>query len=102
MTTMRRQIEKTSITSPSMTRQVIAAVTTPLGCFVLALLIVESFLGIVLVFASLESPDRMECVRLGVRLFIFVVTVVSVFTWFKPKHLTFGKREHLEDDKYRD
>ena len=80
--------------SASKAHQLIAAVTTPLGFFVLALLIVESFLATVLIFAPLDPPNRMTCICLGFFLLIFVVLIVSIFTWFKPKNLTFGKQEH--------
>ena len=40
--------------------QIIEAITAPLGFFVLALLIVESFLATVLVGTSLENTDKIS------------------------------------------
>ena len=50
--------------------KLVEAITTPLGFFVLALLIVE---------------------------FVLVIGVVSVFVWNKPDNLTFDKEAHLVD-----
>ena len=75
--------------------RIIQAVTAPLGFFVLALLIVESFLGAVLVGGNLERPDKITGMWLGVGLFVLVVAVVFVLVWFKPENLTFDKDAHL-------
>lgn len=69
--------------------------TAPLGFFVLALLIVESFLGAVLVGGKLEPADKITGMWLGVVLFVLVVVVVFVLVWFKPENLTFDKNAHL-------
>lgn len=75
--------------------RIIQAITAPLGFFVLALLIVESFLGVVLVGANLERQDKITGMWLGVGLFVLVVVVVFILVWFKPENLTFDKDAHL-------
>ncbi|HEY6095724.1 MAG TPA: hypothetical protein VIU93_12305 [Gallionellaceae bacterium] len=77
--------------------KLVEAINTPLGFFVLALLIVESFLATVLLGAELESTQKMNCILIGVALFIFVVAIVGLFVWFKPLHLTFDRDAHLLD-----
>lgn len=69
--------------------------TAPLGFFVLALLIVESFLGTVLLGANLEHADKITGIWLGVGLFVLVVIIVFILVWFKPENLTFDKNAHL-------
>ncbi len=77
--------------------QIIEAITAPLGFFVLALLIVESFLATVLIGTALENTDKLNGMYLGVGLFVFVTLVVSILVWFKPDNLTFDKEAHLRD-----
>jgi len=77
--------------------KIIEAIAAPLGFFVLALLIVESFLAIVLVGADLENNDKILGMWLGVGLFIMVTIAVFVLVWFKPQNLTFDKAAHLID-----
>jgi uncharacterized membrane protein (DUF485 family) len=77
--------------------KLVEAVNTPLGFFVLALLIVEAFLATVLLGAELAAGEKMQCVLIGVGLFIFVVAIVGIFVWFKPLHLTFDRDAHLLD-----
>ena len=73
---------------------VIQAITTPLGFYVLALLIVEATLGIVLVCSRLD-PDKVWygflCI---IGIFIGVIVVVTLFAWRNPRHLLYGKEEH--------
>lgn len=73
------------------------AITAPLGFFVLALLIVEGFLGAVLIGANMQSNEKMTGIYLGVAMFVLVVCIVAVIDWFKPSHLTFDKEAHLLD-----
>jgi heme A synthase len=75
--------------------KLIEAVSTPLGFFGLALLIVESFLGTVLVLANLTNDEKMTGMYIGVGLFVVVMLVVTVLVWCKPQHLTFDKDAHL-------
>jgi uncharacterized membrane protein (DUF485 family) len=75
---------------------ILETISAPLGFFVLALLIVEAFLGTVLIGTKLESASVLLCIYLGVALFILVVVVVAILVWFKPDHLTFDRSAHLE------
>lgn len=75
----------------------IEAITSPLGFFVLALLIVEAFLATVLLGAQLQPDQKMICVWLGVGMFVLVVTGVWLLVWTKPANLTFDKYAHLVD-----
>lgn len=77
--------------------QMIEVITAPLGFFVLALLIVESFLATVLIGASLERADKINGMYLGVGLFLLVMLIVAVLVWFKPDNLTFDKEAHLRN-----
>ncbi len=69
--------------------RVIEAIDKPLGFYVLAVLIVESFLSIVLILSDLEAGVQEKGMWAGIGLFAFVVVTVSVFVWFKPTNLMF-------------
>lgn len=75
----------------------LSAVTRPLGFFVLALLIVEAFLGTVLVGSDLSPDHKYIGMWVGVALFVFVVALVAFFVWKKPRHLMFDQLGHLVD-----
>ena len=77
--------------------KLVEAITTPLGFYVLALLIVESFLATILVLAELPTSEKMTGMWVGVAMFVIVVAVVTVFVWSKPDNLTFDKEAHLVD-----
>lgn len=79
----------------SFATKVIEAVTAPLGFFVLALLIVESFLATVLLGADLDTANTVMGMWLGVSLFVLVTVLVFLLVWFKPQHLTYDKSAHL-------
>lgn len=76
---------------------VLEAITTPLGFFVLALLIVESFIGAILVCGALDSKDKITAMFLGVGMFVLVVGIVAFLDWHKPSNLTFDRDAHLLD-----
>jgi hypothetical protein len=84
---------------PGTGTRVVQAITSPLGFFVLALLIVESFLALVLRDATLDRYDKMIGVWIGAGLFLVVNIGVWVLVWFKAKELTFDKRAHLAQSK---
>lgn len=88
---------KTPVAHESPRVTVLEAITAPLGFFVLALLIVETFLATVLVGASLQPDQKMIGMWAGIGLFIFVTFTVSILVWYKPTHLTFDKHGHLLD-----
>ena len=69
--------------------RIIEAIDKPLGFYVLALLIVESFLTVVLIFSELGAPVQERGMWAGVGLFGGVVLIVTVIVWNKPTHLTF-------------
>lgn len=73
----------------------IETINIPLGFYALALLIVESFLTSVLIFGNLEAQLKREGMLAGIGLFLFVVTLVSIFVWFKPTHLIYTGYESL-------
>lgn len=80
-------------------KNIISVITNPLGFFALSLLIVEGFLGIVLIFSkSLENPYFWGMV-IGAILFFLVVIGAWLLVWFKPRNLTFGGRDYIERDK---
>jgi hypothetical protein len=74
---------------------ILDAITAPLGFFVLALLIVETFLGTVLIGADLERQDKIIGMWAGVGMFVLVILVVYSLVWFKPQNLTYDKTAHL-------
>lgn len=74
--------------------QIIRAVGTPLGFYVLALLIVEATLALVLVHAQLGPDQRYDGFIWMIGIFIGVVCVVTTLTVLNPKNLLYGKEEH--------
>lgn len=74
---------------------VIRSITTPLGFFVLALLIVEVTLGIVLSASRLPEQYVWPGFLWMVGIFIGVVAVVALLTIFSPKNLLYGKEEYV-------
>ena len=75
--------------------KLIEVITAPLGFFVLALLIVESFLAIVLTVNTLSSAEQLSGIYLGASLFSLVIIAVFLLVWNKPDNLTFDKEAHL-------
>ena len=73
----------------------VEAVTAPLGFFVLALLIVESFLAAAVIGGGLQEQQQDAVLWMGVGMFVLVVTTVAVLVWKKPENLTFDKQAHL-------
>ena|SRR6266576_1622653 len=74
---------------------VIRSITTPLGFFVLALLVVEVTLGIVLSRSRLPEQYVWPGFLWMVGIFIGVVVVVTALTIFCPKNLLYGKEEYV-------
>lgn len=77
--------------------RIIECIDKPLGFFVLALLIVESFLGTVLIFSNFTEDHRFYGMLIGVIMFIFVIVMVVILVWNKPHNLTYDKEAHLVD-----
>lgn len=74
--------------------KVLKLIQTPLGFYVLALLIIESTLCIVLTAAGFERPYKWYGFLCMVGIFVFVLVIVSILVFFFPKNLVFGKEEH--------
>lgn len=85
--------------SPSPTSvRILEVIDKPLGFYVLSLLIVESFLGCVLVGAkSIQATDAFYGLCLGVGMFVLVVIVVTIITLWRPQNLTYDRDAHLID-----
>jgi tetratricopeptide (TPR) repeat protein len=77
--------------------RLIEAIVAPLGFYVLALLIVEAFIGTVMISRNLDE----RFVFVGIGMFVLVVVVVTVLVWMKPGHLTFDKMAHLEMERIK-
>ena len=76
--------------------KLVEAVTAPLGFFVLALLIVESFLAAALIGGGLDAANQLTVLWMGVGMFVLVILVVAILVWKKPENLTFDKEAHLD------
>lgn len=81
------------------TAALVNAVNAPLGFFVLALLIVESFLATAILKGGLKSDNQLIVLWMGVGMFVVVVIVVALLVWNKPENLTFDKQAHLDRSK---
>jgi hypothetical protein len=69
-------------------------IQTPLGFYVLALLIIESTLCIVLTAAKFEQEYKWLGFLCMIGVFAAVVIIVTILTAWKPKNLLYGKEEH--------
>ena len=80
------------------TVRILEVIDKPLGFYVLSLLIVESFLGLVLVGSkALQAQEVYHGLCLGVGMFVLVVIVVSIITLWRPQNLTYDRDAHLID-----
>ena len=73
----------------------LAQIQTPLGFYVLALLIVESTLAIVLTAAGFEQVYKWYGFLFMIAVFAAVVLIVTILTFVNPRNLLYGKEEHL-------
>jgi hypothetical protein len=69
-------------------------IQTPLGFYVLALLIIESTLCIVLTAAKFEQEYKWLGFLWMIGVFAAVVIIVTILTAWRPKNLLYGKEEH--------
>ena len=76
---------------------VVKAITTPLGFYVLALLIVEATLTVVLTLSKLEADKVWLGFQWMIYLFTGVVVVVTALVVFRPRNLLYGKEEYSND-----
>ena len=74
--------------------EIIRSITTPLGFYVLALLIVELTLAIVLSSGKLSEEHAWAGFELMVFTFAAVVFIVTLFAAVRPRNLLYGKEEH--------
>ena len=85
---------------------IIRAISTPLGFYVLSLLIVEATIGLVLTASKLSEDHVWWGFFVVAGLFLLVFLVVTVLVIWFPKNLFFGKEEHsnpaLEPSALRD
>lgn len=85
---------------------IIRAISTPLGFYVLSLLIVEATIGLVLTASKLSEDHVWWGFFVAIGLFLLVFIVVTVLVIWFPKNLLYGKEEHsnpaLEPSALRD
>ena len=75
--------------------QILQQVTTPLGFYVLTLLILEGTLSIVLTCSKLTEEHIWRGFLWMIGVFIGVVVLVTLFVWLKPESLLFEKEQYL-------
>ena len=81
-------------------KNIINVITSPLGFFALALMIVEGFLGIILIFSKEQDLKfNFWGMIIGALLFIIVVVLVWIMVWGRPGNLTLEGKHHLEIEK---
>ena len=73
---------------------IIRAGTTPLGFYVLALLIIEATLAVVLHSGNLGEEHSWNGFLLMLGTFATVVGIVTALPVFCPRNLLYGKEEH--------
>lgn len=76
--------------------KIISGIGTPLGFFVLALLIIEGFLWGAGSAFDLPVEVRIRALWVGVGLFVLVLFVVVILVVFFPKNLVFSEKSHLQ------
>lgn len=75
--------------------QILQQVKTPLGFYVLTLLILEGTLSIVLTCSKLTEEHIWSGFLWMVGMFIGVVVLVTLFVWKKPERLLFEQEQYL-------
>jgi len=75
---------------------VLRAITTPLGFYVLSLLIIEATLCLVLTASRLSEEQVWWGFFVMIGLFVLVSCIVTGFVIWNPKNLLYGKEEHRE------
>ena len=88
------QVKKSKSTD-SWVRLVVGAVTTPLGFYVLLLLIGEASLALVLTWSKLSEDHVWDGFLVMIGLIAVVFLVVTGLAIWKPTNLLYGKEEHL-------
>ena len=76
--------------------RLIETIDSPLGFYVLALLIVEACLTLILTKSNIPKEELFSGLVVGSCLFCLVVIIVAILVYFKPENLTFDKTSHLK------
>ena len=76
--------------------RIIESIDSPLGFFVLALLIVEVCITIILTSSQMPKGEIFNGLLVGSGLFCLVIIAVFILVFFKPENLTFDKASHLK------
>ncbi|MBI3559022.1 hypothetical protein HY085_01385 [Candidatus Gottesmanbacteria bacterium] len=78
---------------------ILSVITTPLGFFALALLIVEGFLGIVVIGpgSSLDPGAKLLGMWMAIGAFAGVTLIVALMVWKIPKHLTLRGQDWMDE-----
>ncbi len=79
----------------SVRSRVIQAIHSPLGFFVLALLIVETFLLGAGIWFGLSEGWKITAIGVGVALFVFVFLTVVWLVVNYPQNLVFSEESHI-------
>lgn len=80
----------------SMRARAVQAIHSPLGFFVLALLIVEGFLFGAGTWFDLSQPWKLAAIGIGVLLFLLVFGTVVWLVVKHPKNLVFSEESHVQ------
>ena len=75
---------------------ILEVIDRPLGFYVLALLIVETFLGVTVNVGS-PGDSRALGIYCGVGMFVYITLTVTVIVWNRPHVLMFGQEAHLRE-----
>ena len=77
--------------------RILEAIDRPLGFYVLALLIVESFIGLLAGFGGESTGNLRVGLYLGVGMFVYITLIVTMIVWKKAHLLTFDRDAHLTE-----
>jgi energy-coupling factor transporter transmembrane protein EcfT len=73
---------------------IVSSISTPLGFYVLALLIIEATLSIVLSCSKLSEKHVWDGFICMLVIFLAIIIFVTYLAVFNPQHLLYGKEEH--------
>jgi len=73
---------------------IVNSISTPLGFYVLALLIIEATLAVVLSCSKLTEEHVWYGFICMLVIFLCVILFVTYLAVFNPQHLLYGKEEH--------
>jgi hypothetical protein len=90
-------VNPTSTKERSSRTRLIELIDRPLGFYVLSLLIVETFIGVVAALARSSVGDLHLGLWLGVGMFVYITGTVTFIVWHKAHVLTFDRDAHLRE-----